>query len=82
MPMPGHFVTTEEDIKSTLAALEQVEKLVEANDVLYLLMDSREARWLPTVLANKFKKICITVALGFDSFVVIRHGISPLSYRP
>lgn len=45
-------------------------------------MDSREARWLPTVLANKFKKICITVALGFDSFIIIRHGISPKEFNP
>ena len=45
-----------------------------------MLLDSREARWLPTVLANKYDKACITVGLGFDSFVIVRHGISPDIY--
>jgi len=40
-------------------------------------LDSREARWLPTVLANKYDKACITVGLGFDSFVIVRHGVPP-----
>ncbi|XP_051912735.1 uncharacterized protein LOC127595074 [Hippocampus zosterae] len=82
VPMPGHFVTTEADISRTLESLERVERLVEEHDAVFLLMDSREARWLPTVLANKYQKICITVALGFDSYVIIRHGISPRSFVP
>jgi ubiquitin-like modifier-activating enzyme ATG7 len=82
VPMPGHFVTTEEDIVRTLKNLDLVEQLVADHDAIFLLMDSREARWLPTVLANKYQKICITVALGFDSFVVIRHGISPRAFVP
>lgn len=49
--------------------------------MLYLLLDSREARWLPTVLANKYDKACITVGLGFDSYVIVRHGISPAIYN-
>ena len=75
-------------------------KLIKSHDVVYLLLDSREGRWLPTllVLFNLFilfkspfssvifqqfnffqcaaeKKLCITTALGFDTFVVMRHGI-------
>ena len=41
-----------------------------------MLTDSRESRWLPTVLANKHNVMCICVGLGFDSYVIIRHGIS------
>jgi hypothetical protein len=54
---------------------------VKEHDVLYLLLDSREARWLPTVLANKYDKACITVGLGFDSYVIVRHGVSPAIYN-
>jgi len=37
---------------------------------------------LPTVLANKFDKACITVGLGFDSFVIVRHGVPPQLFDP
>lgn len=64
-----------------LGNLETIEKLVESHDVLFLLTDTRESRWLPTVLANKYNKLCISVALGFDSYVVIRHGVSPKQHK-
>ena len=81
IPMPGHYVTKEEHIKETFETLDLIESLVKEHDVLYLLLDSREARWLPTVLANKYDKACITVGLGFDSYVIVRHGISPAIYN-
>ncbi|KRX07613.1 Molybdenum cofactor biosynthesis, MoeB [Pseudocohnilembus persalinus] len=76
IPMPGHFLVNEEQEKEALKNVDILEQLVQEHDAMFLMTDSRESRWLPTILANKYNKICITVGLGFDSFVIVRHGIS------
>jgi ubiquitin-like modifier-activating enzyme ATG7 len=73
--MPGHVVSTKEAIAEYYDSCSKLDKLVSNADVIFLLTDSRESRWLPTVLANYHKKICITAALGYDTFVVIRYGL-------
>ncbi|CAD8092781.1 unnamed protein product [Paramecium sonneborni] len=81
IPMPGHFVT-ESQVQSTLDSFLKLSELVSTHDAVFLLTDSRESRWLPTVLSNAYGKMCFSVALGFDSFLIIRHGISLKKYNP
>ena len=56
IPMPGHTVgdslkqETENDLK-------KLEALVKEHDVLFLLTDSRESRWLPALLGAANEKV-------------------------
>lgn len=76
VPMPGHPIAQveEEGVRNAVAALEQ---LVERHDAVFLLTDTRESRWLPALLCAAHDKLAITAALGFDSYVVMRHGKGP-----
>jgi ubiquitin-like modifier-activating enzyme ATG7 len=72
--MPGHHVG--DNIQSKIQQdVEKLEELIKEHDCVFLLMDTRESRWLPTLIAAANKKLVINSALGFDSFLVMRHGI-------
>jgi hypothetical protein len=56
IPMPGHHVPPSlED--QTRKDVETLEGLFDSHDVVFLLMDSRESRWLPTVMGTAKGKV-------------------------
>ncbi|KAL8923802.1 MAG: hypothetical protein Q9172_002983 [Xanthocarpia lactea] len=73
VPMAGHPIMDEPTVRKEY---ETLTRLIHEHDVIFLLMDTRESRWLPTVMGKAAGKIVMNAALGFDSFVVMRHGLS------
>jgi ubiquitin-like modifier-activating enzyme ATG7 len=70
IPMPGHTESRE----SVQESVETLDKLVQDSDAVFLLTDTRESRWLPTIMAAAHDKLLINAALGLDSWLVMRHG--------
>lgn len=76
IPMPGHPHAKPEVLK---ANIQRLRDLVAEHDVICMLTDSRESRWLPSLMiaasqdvADRVPPLGLTVALGFDSFLVSR----------
>lgn len=73
VPMIGHFLPDQAKAKEEY---ESLVSLIESHDAVFLLMDSRESRWLPTVICQALGKLTINAALGFDNYLVLRHGLA------
>jgi ubiquitin-like modifier-activating enzyme ATG7 len=56
IPMPGHSVSYD-GADHVLEDCEKLQKLVAAHDAVFLLTDTRESRWLPTLLCANENKV-------------------------
>lgn len=74
IPLPGRTLIDERAEKNYKENLELLEEQIKSHDVIFLLTDSRESRWFPTVIATANNKKVVTAAIGFDSYLVMRHG--------
>jgi len=66
IPMPGHPVPPA-SVKQVQKDVKLLEELFDEHDAIYLLMDSRESRWLPTVLGAAKGKVRFFVS-DFGSY--------------
>lgn len=58
IPMPGHPVSSNE-VAGVLDDIKRMKELVDEHDVIFLLTDTRESRWLPTLLCADANKVHI-----------------------
>jgi molybdopterin/thiamine biosynthesis adenylyltransferase len=64
IPMPGHSNSSSyEDYK-------KLDDLVQKCDVIFLSTDSKEGRWLPILMAKRYGKDVMNVALGYDTMTI------------
>ena len=53
------FNITDGAIEQTRADVEKLKSLVSSHDAVFLLLDTRESRWLPTVMAASMNKVSL-----------------------
>ena len=69
IPMPGHYVTDAEEVEKDV---QQLTDVIDEHDVIFLLTDTRESRWLPTMLAAyRGKVLQMTSMLAHLAFIII-----------
>lgn len=70
IPMPGHVVK-ESDLEENLKNVEKLDKLVQEHDAVFLLLDTREARWLGTLLSAVHNKVKFSFKERYVSQLVL-----------
>ena len=70
IPMPGH------PEQNLLREFEILQQAIHDVDLVFVLTDSRESRWLPSLLCSVASKFCIHVALAWDGFLILRQGVN------
>ena len=44
-------------MEATKRDVQTLDELIQSHDALFLLLDTRESRWLPTVMAAAYQKV-------------------------
>ena len=60
----SYFIIPESAIKQTKEDVDKLDELVSSHDAVFLLLDTRESRWLPTVMAALKQKVVKVVTLS------------------
>lgn len=68
IPMPG-FPVGESMRAKTISAISGVESLIDEHDAIFLLTDSRESRWLPTMLAAAKNKVKQSLKFNLNNYI-------------
>ena len=74
IPLACRTLIDEKSKEDYIKNLTLLEEQIKSHDIIFLLTDSRESRWYPTLISKAYNKIVITAAIGFDSFLIMRHG--------
>ena len=56
IPMPGHRISDSE-VDAVMQEVDQLDQLIQEHHAVFLMLDTREARWLPTVMAAAHDKV-------------------------
>lgn len=82
--MPGHPVNfSDVTMEQARRDVEQLEQLIDNHDVIFLLMDTRESRWLPTVIAASKRKVeCVLCYLCLELNEPPRKDVSTAHHPP
>lgn len=66
--MPGHAANIDDHKNVDLLS-----KLIEDNDIIFLLTDSRESRWLPTMLSTLHNKVPNYLFTTYSFFIMFKY---------
>lgn len=74
IPMMNH---EEDDMRERIL---QLCEWIDESDVVFLMTDLIDSRWLPSVLCCLSHTLCISISLDGDSFTIQRYGRSLVEY--
>lgn len=75
IPMPGHPVPSQEE-DSVIDDCRRLCDLIDAHDAVFLLTDTRESRWLPSLLCANTSKVAQFNIID-DMYYICHYAVTP-----